>query len=56
MLICYHKLTVNLVTFRCKSLFLFIKLEVINGLNNILKATCLIIIVLPLFSIITMEH
>lgn len=52
---CYHKLTVNLGPLRCKSLLLLIKLEVINGLNNILKAACLIITVLPLFSIIPGE-
>lgn len=38
--------------FRCKSLSVAINLEPINGFNNVLEETCLIIIVLPLFSII----
>ena len=38
--------------FRCKSLSMVVNLEPINGFSNVLKETCLIIIVLPLFSII----
>lgn len=44
-----------MVTLRGTSLFLLIKREVIHGLNNILKSALLIIIVLPLFSVITGE-
>ena len=42
--------------FRCKTLSVLINLEVINGFNNVLKATCFIIIILPLFSIIRWKH
>lgn len=39
--------------FSCKSLSsVAVNLEPINGLNNVLKETCLIITVLPLFAII----